>query len=379
LVFGITLKHPVCNLNYSASNLTNLKSSQLLAYCNGAQGTNPFDTLIHYMTSYSKQATLASQATPGIQKMHEQYKKIINLMSTYFDADGTKFPLSNAGAALGKSIKISVYKYAASLLNSSNPFRFLIDTFFPEWFFSLKPIGEGGTFNNKLKISPLEPWGEPKYRIDIKDINDFNFPSGDLEPLSGVYIVGFWETAIACTTFSTNTKLEKVSERSDGVACVDDQTAFGSIQRYAPPPWCTFGMSNLMGKPSTLKKRSSIAQHNEYNNKPKTLTISAETFLKYKKFMQKIVNDMFMIKYKAAISIAINARLMISTSGGMLLPGYVCDVYDGGNGIRFYITAISHFVDVKGQQARTEIQGRYVRRTEATCRGQETLKSEMYN
>jgi len=58
----------------------------------------------------------------------------------------------------------------------------------------------------------------------------------------------------------------------------------------------------------------------------------------------------------------------------------VYDIGDNnsGEGIRLYATAITHSVDVKGQQSRTTIQGRYVRRRDATCKGLNVYTSTLY-
>lgn len=377
LVFGVTLKHPAYNIYYSVSNLTNLTASQVAAIYTGNQGATPFDILVKYMERYVAQGKKGITASdPGIKKMHEQYVKIIQRIRSTFRAEKHSVPKGGFKEGFDNAIRASVYYYAAHVLMSSNPFKSIVDVFLPEWYLSAKP----NLKDNKLVITPLEPWGSTQYTIDITDVSDFNFPTGELEPLTGVYISGYWLTTKALTAWKpADEEAQKISDHSDGVACIADDAALGSIQRFKPPQWAEYSMAKAQGKKGITDPTKRRTPYSDtYDKASPPAEITPTLFKQFKGFMQRICNDTFAIRYKATISMSVIARLMIQYKSVDVLPGCVYDIKDKTKGVRFYVTDVVHTVDVKGMTARTELHGRYVRRIGATINKAETYKSQIY-
>lgn len=380
LLFGLTLKHPAYKMCYSASNVTNITESQVADYYKDTAGaTDPLQFLTYYMEKY---ASTSKPNTDVLQDLHKQYITTIGLIKDNFIARPAKFPSTGNNPPLDREIRACIYMYASNLLNSGNPFKFITDPFLSDWFLSAKP-----QYNGPFTVSPLEPWGEPKYSIEITNVTDFGFPSADLEPLAGVYISGYWLESTIASTFATSTQAKTIGTKSDAIACIpkvqtayipEGQTAYGAIQRYNPPQWATFGIVKAQNLSTMQAKTTTYPGGQSSGSYPSFMQVDPQMFEKYKQFLQRIVDDTFMLRYKASTSLSVVTRLMLQYEGEDLLPGAVCDIIDGSTALRFYITDVHHNVDVKGQQCQTEIQGRYVRHSKATCNGKIVVTSELY-
>lgn len=369
IVFGLTLKHPAYKLYRSASNLTNLTISQLSSITADKEGFNPVDALIRDMRAYAKDS---NPTAPALKEMHTAYIDIISVAEKVLDWKGFDWPVP-VGSDLQPSMRDAVRAYVVNVLSSSNPFRAIVDNLLPDWFLTAK-----ATYGDKLKISPFNPWAAPKYSINVNTLSDFNFPPDESDPVSGVYISGSWLDTVARGCFSTP---EKPEEQTDAVATFDPNVGVGSIQRYDLPVWAKHAIIHA-SSPSTLDgEKHTDAGAAGYGDTIPPADVTQEQFKNYNEFINKICRALYITKYKSTTSIAIAAPLMVSHAGELLLPGEVCAIIDetGKEGLRFYVTDVVISADMAGQQARTELQGRFVRTPEAQCLQSVIQPTGLYN
>jgi len=231
----------------------------------------------------------------------------------------------------------------------------------------------GGDYTKaKLQLGPFEPWGSASLTVPDSDIVSLDLPQADPSPISGVQMLmsatssdlGVSYHPIGCQAYKGADPAETYYVPESELS---SEYLYGPIQQFEEPGWMVdmayYELAKFSGKVSdvqgavggglrtaTTTPRGGGASFGSGGGG------SGKSSIDYSQAMLACAKAYYETSLMKDWSFTIGARLMFSTSGGVICPGKVIGVTAGGGEVLGgYITAVEHVISVPSRAATTRI------------------------
>ena len=242
----------------------------------------------------------------------------------------------------------------------------------------------------KLLLRPYTPWADVSITIYDDEISDLTFPGADPAPIAGVLIS---KTALAAVDYTvyhgTGTSERKYTTAFGFIpekVQSDKSNAGGRILPLSTPSWfASIGSKEaaILGQESNQEKTEVKGSNTTPANNEYGVSVTAEALSLFSEAQDELdaalvilAHAYFLSIYRGGVQTTVSTKLMISSPDstapdGLVLPGYVCRIKTNqdasetdelaGAVYDFYITSVSHTIDVQSARCYTDLTGQHCR------------------
>ncbi|MFC1453592.1 hypothetical protein ACFLQL_00240 [Verrucomicrobiota bacterium] len=379
---GITLMHPAVNLDGSATHLfspTRYVPDPSVFDSELATGVN--DALICFVKCLKLYAD-RSPPVPDvhIEKLHKKFLQLIEDIPKYLKFVGKigipfRGKWQDPDGRREMAIKRNMFDFAAQMA-AENPWT-MIKQMCLEWFLTVVPSADFTT----LTVAPFTPWKAATNNIGIENISAVTLPSKSILPILGAYIVRdapYYETANTAGINPSGTIALSRDKNAFMGVCVSKSedtniAPLGCYKRFGVPEWLNEAIlqyrapSSGVGGPIKKSQEGQDFRDDDYKVTDIYIRESADAKLN----LQRVVEQCYLMYYRATNTVAISGRLMITDGNEIIMPGNVITVNDEDELFSFYITNVTHRVNASLKEAKTTINGRYLRTMDEEILGED--------